>query len=263
MAALLLLLALGRVLTINGETYFPLPYAWLENNLSFVQLVRFPSRFSALLAVPLSVLAGYGIERFNKRRSLSATWAAAGILAVLIALTSRVPDYPLLPLETPTWYETLAAEEGDFGLATIPLTRTFDEYAMTYQLTHNKALVEGHVSRPPREAFTFINDTPFLANLRERTPVPPENDDISGQLRPLADNNIPYLVIHKRFLTPQQVSEWRRWMGIAPHHEDDELLVYPTALDAGETVRIQETAVPGLALSAGSSIRKASASATP
>ena len=65
--------------------------------------------------------------------------------------------------------------------------------------------------------------------------MPPENGDISGQLRPLADNNIPYLVIHKRFLSPQQVSEWRRWMGIAPRHEDDELLVYPTALEAGET----------------------------
>jgi hypothetical protein len=246
MAVLLLLLALGRVLTINGQTYFPLPYGWLEDHLSFVQLIRYPSRFSALLAVPMSVLAGYGLEVGIRGRSTRVNWAVTGILVILIALNSRVPEYPLLDLETPAWYETLAAEEGDFGLVTIPLTRTFDEYAMTYQLTHNKGLVEGHVSRPPREAYTFINETPFLAGLREQSPVPPPSDDISSLLWPLAENNLPYLVIHKRFLTPQQVSEWRRWMGIAPAHEDDELLVYATALEAGETYRAQETAVPGL-----------------
>jgi hypothetical protein len=151
-----------------------------------------------------------------------------------------------LALETPAWYETLGQEEAEFGLVTIPLTRTFDEYAMTYQLVHNKPLVEGHVSRPPREAYTFINDTPLLANLRERSPVPPQSGNISGLLQPLADNNLPYLVIHKRFLTPEQVSEWRRWMGIAPFHEDDELLVYPTDLEAGQAYRAQATAVPGL-----------------
>jgi hypothetical protein len=246
MAGFLLLMALGRVLTINGQTYFPLPYAWLEDHLSYVQLIRYPSRFTALLAVPMSILSGYGFEVLSRRWFVTMTWGVTAVLALLIALGSRVPDYPLLVMETPVWYETLAGEEGDFGLATIPLTRTFDEYAMTYQLTHKKGLVEGHVSRPPREAYTFINDTPFLAGLREQDPVPPDSDDISGQLRPLAENNLPYLVIHKRFLEPGQVSEWRRWMGIAPYYEDDELLVYATDLQAGETYRTQETAVPGL-----------------
>jgi hypothetical protein len=251
MALLLLLLALGRVLTINGETLMPLPYAWLEDNFFVVQLIRYPSRFSALLSIPVAVLAGYGMLVLSERLSTTATWAAVAGLAILIALGYRVPDYPLLALETPAWYESLAAEEGEFGLVTIPLTRTFDEFAMTYQLTHNKALVEGHVSRPPREAYDFLKSTPFLAGLRERSPVPPQNDDISGQLRPLAENNLPYLVIHKRFLTPQQASQWRRWMGIAPLHEDDELLVYPTALATGEDYRAQETAVPGLDYVAG------------
>ncbi|MFN2138818.1 MAG: hypothetical protein ACK2UK_22875, partial [Candidatus Promineifilaceae bacterium] len=62
MALLLLLLALGRALTINGQIYFSLPYAWLEDNLFLVQMVRYPSRFSALLAVPVALLAGYGVE---------------------------------------------------------------------------------------------------------------------------------------------------------------------------------------------------------
>ncbi len=251
MALLLLLLALGRVLTVNGQVLNPLPYAWLEDNLFIVQLIRYPSRFSALLAIPIAVLAGYGVLLLGKLLSMRATWAATTVLAILIALGYRVPEYPLLPLETPAWYETLAEEPGTFGLATIPFTRTFDEFAMTYQLTHQKPLVAGHVSRPPREAYDFINETPFLTGLRERSPVPPPSDDISGQLRPLAANNLPYLVIHKRFLPPEQTSQWRRWMGIAPFHEDEDLLVYPTALQAGVDYRVEETAVPGLAYVAG------------
>ena len=122
---------------------------------------------------------------------------------------------------------------------------------MSYQLTHNKPLVAGHVSRLPREAYTFIESTPFLDGLRERKQEPPDSDDISGQLRPLAENNMPYLIIHKRFLSPEQIEQWRRWLGIAPLHEDDELLVYPTALQAGEDYRTLETALPGLAFVSG------------
>jgi hypothetical protein len=251
MALLLLVLALGRVLIVNGQTSVPLPYAWLEDNLFLVQLIRNPSRFAVLLSIPVAVLGGFGMLRLSRSLSPSATWVVAGVLAVLIVLGYRVPDYSYLDLETPVWYESLAAEEDTFGLATIPLSRTFDEYAMSYQLTHNKPLVGGHVSRPPREATTFIRSTPFLDSLRGREQEPPDNDDISGQLRPLAENNMPYLIIHKRFLTPEQIDRWRDWLGIAPLHEDGEVLVYPTALQAGEDFRSQETSLPGLAFVSG------------
>jgi hypothetical protein len=252
MALLILFLALGRILTINGQTYFPLPYAWLEDHLFVVQLIRYPSRFSALLAVPAAVLAGYGLlVLLSDRFTAPVSWGITAVLAILIALGYRVPDYPLLDLETPAWYESLAAEPGSFGLVTIPLTRTFDEYAMTYQLTHNKPLVEGHVSRPPREAYDFLKGTPFLAGLRERSPVPPETADVAAMLRPLAEHNLPYLIIHKRFLSPEQVSQWRRWLGIAPLNDDDELLVYPTALVPGEDYGVLDTQTPGLSFVAG------------
>jgi hypothetical protein len=252
MALLLLLLALGRVLTINGQTYFALPYAWLEEKLLLVQLIRYPSRFSALLAVPVSILAGYGLMvLLSARFSAPISWGITAVLAVLIALGYRVPKYPLFGLGTPAWYESLAAENGTFGLVTIPLTRNFDEVAMIYQLVHKKPLVEGHVSRPPREAYDFINATPFLADLRERDPVPPETADISAQLKPLAEANLPYLVIHKRFLSPDQASKWRRWMGVAPLHEDDDLLVYATGLVQGLDFHAQATETPGLSSVAG------------
>ena len=246
MALLLIILALGRQLTINGQELISLPYAWLEENLLIVRLIRFPSRFLALLAIPVAVLAGYGVEVLLRRLSPRGALAVVLILTALIAISYRRPAYRTLQLETPAWYETVAAEEGDFGLVTVPLTGSFDEYGMYYQLTHNKPLVGGHVSRPPREVYDFINETPFLDELREQDPVPPDSGDISGQLRPLAANNLPFLIIHKRFLEPDETSDWRRWMGIAPAHEDDDLLVYPTAVIAGEDYRVLGTAVPGL-----------------
>ncbi len=246
MALLLLLLALGRQLTFNGQESIALPYAWLEDNFLIVQLVRFPSRFSALLAIPVAVLAGYGVEVLLRPLSRRGALIAVFILTAMIAISYRRPTYRTLQLETPAWYETLAAEEGDFGLVTIPLAGWFDEYGMYYQLTHDKSLVGGHVSRPPRELYDFTNATPFLNGQREHDPVPPDSVDISGQLWPLAANNLPYLIIHKRFLEPDETSRWRRWMGIAPAHEDDDLLVYPTAVVAGKDYRVWETAVPGL-----------------
>ncbi|MFN2138817.1 MAG: hypothetical protein ACK2UK_22870, partial [Candidatus Promineifilaceae bacterium] len=185
------------------------------------------------------------------RLSWRVTWGVTAVLALLIALGDHVPDYPLLDLETPAWYESLAAEPGQFGLVTIPFSRTFDEFGMSYQLTHNKALAGGHVSRPPREAYAFIDSTPFLDGQREQTPEPPADGDISGLLRPLAANNLPYLVIHKRFLTPAQVTMWRNWLGIPALHDDAELLVYPTGLAAGEDFEFTATAVPGLGYVAG------------
>lgn len=251
MAVLLLLLALGRSLVVNGQASIPLPYAWLEDNLLIMQLVRYPSRFAVLLSIPMAVLAGYGVLLITSRLTFGATAAVTAGLALLIALSYRVPDYPLLDLDTPAWYAALGQEAGTFGLVTIPLTRIFDEYAMNYQLTHNKPLVAGHVSRPPREAHAFIEASPFLSGLRERTLEPPDAEDVTAQLRPLAENNLPYLVIHKAFLSLAQLDMWRSWMGIAPHHEDDELLVYSTALIPGEDFRLQPSDVAGLAFVGG------------
>ena len=96
MALLLLALALGRVLTINGQTSIPLPYAWLEDNLFLVQLIRYPSRFAALLSIPVAVLAGFGMLILSQSLSPTTTWAVAGVLAVLSPWATACPIIPCL-----------------------------------------------------------------------------------------------------------------------------------------------------------------------
>ena len=252
LALLIGVLALGRELTINGRALAPLPYAWLEQQLSLVALIRYPSRYSALLVVPTAVLAGYGVTWLEARLSRAALAVTAVVLLMLIAVEDQVGGYPLLPLQTPAWYAAIAAQPEEYGLVTVPLARGFDEYAMTYQLTADKPLVEGHVSRPPREAFSFIESTPFLSALRERVTTPPlEMTDVAVQLRPLAEANLPTIVIHKPFLTPAESSAWRLWFGIPPSYEDSEVLVYPTAVRAGESFTAQPTGLPGIAFVAG------------
>ena len=251
MAAGILLLALGRVLTINGAISLPLPYGWLEERLSLVQLIRYPSRYTALLVVPTAVLAGYGVTWLEARLSGAMLAGTAVLLLLLIAAEDNVDAYPLLPLETPAWYASVAGEE-EYGLVTVPLARGFDEYAMTYQLSSDRPLVEGHVSRPPREAFDFIAGTPFLAALRERVSTPPpEMGDVAAQLRPLAAANLRAVVIHKRFLTPQESSSWRLWFGIPPLYEDGEVLVYATEPAAGRDFTALETGLAGISFVAG------------
>jgi hypothetical protein len=252
LALLIGVLALGRELTINGRVVALLPYAWLEQHISLVALIRYPSRYSALLVVPMAVLAGYGVTWLEARLNHTTVAVTAVILLLFIAIEDQVGSYPMLPLETPAWYSRISAQPEEYGLVTVPLSRGFDEYAMTYQLTGNKPLVEGHVSRPPREAFLFIDSTPFLNALRERvTTPPPEMQDVAVQLHPLAEANLPYIVIHKPFVTPAESSAWRLWFGIPPYYEDGEVLVYPTAVRAGESFTAQPTGLPGIAFVSG------------
>ncbi len=103
---------------------------------------------------------------------------------------------------------------------------TTNKWYMFYQITHGKPLVEGRVARLPREAFTFMDSSPFLQGLRQGNRMDPDLIDVSHQLRRLADANVRYIVLHKKFATFKQLAAWRDWLTFSPFYEDDELVVY-------------------------------------
>jgi hypothetical protein len=99
---------------------------------------------------------------------------------------------------------------------------------MLYQIAHGKALVQGHVSRPPQEAFAFMDSVPFLSQLRQHNVMDPALVDVSGQLQTLAGADIRYIILHKRLATAEQLTAWQDWLTIEPFHEDADLIVYTT-----------------------------------
>ena len=227
---LLFLLALGPIPRAAGHALRLKPYMWLYERF-LLPIVREPRRFLVLLSIPLGVLAGVGIYRLchqlpGRHRPILA-WGAI----VVICVEFTVYPCPGQPVATPAWFEHLAQEPGRFGVLDVPMYRQQDESYMLYQLTHRKPLVHGHVSRPPKEAFAFIDSVPLLAHMQHEVsslpPAPPVN--ITRQIALLDEANIRYVILHRLFLTSAQLSAWRTWFVVSPYYEDASLVVYRTS----------------------------------
>ena len=222
-------LALGPQLRINGQLYqVPTPYR-LVGNLFFIRMLRRPDRFNVFLGLPMGLLVSLGIKALLRQRPLGqkSTLLVAMMGALILGEYCPVPFSTWLP-HTPAWYSQLAQEPGYFAVLDLPMhPRVFDKWYMFYQITHGKPLVEGHVSRPPQEASTFIDSVPFFGEVRQRNAMDPTLMDVSHQLQPLAEANIRYIILHKNF-GAEYIAAWQDWLTFEPCHEDTDLIVYRT-----------------------------------
>ena len=224
-------LALGPQLRVNDQLYpqVPMPYR-LVGDLFFVRILRKPHRFNVFVGLPVGMLASVGmVALLRQRPSARKSAFLAGVVGTLI-----LGEYCLVPYRTtrpvtPDWYYQLAQEPGQFAVMDLPMApQGFDKWFMSYQITHGKPLVEGHVSRIPREAFAFLDSTPFLKRLHQDNVMDPALVDVTHQLRPLAGADVRYVILHKGFVSPEQLATWQDWLTFEPYHQDKDLLVYRT-----------------------------------
>jgi hypothetical protein len=176
------------------------------------------------------MLASFGVLALIQRRQ---TGRFAGVLAIvlgtIILIEYHVAPFPTVQVDTPLWFRQLAQEPGDFAILDLPMNLgSNNKWYMYYQTVHGKPLVEGRVSRLPREVFAFMDSTPLLQSLRRNNRMDPALVDVSQQLRQLAEANVRYLVMHKKFARPEQLAAWRDWLTFSPSYEDDEIVVYRT-----------------------------------
>jgi hypothetical protein len=231
-ALLYILLALGPALIINGrDTGLPLPISLIDGTF-IIQMVRRPIRFNIVLSIPVAVMAGYGVVSLRERTK--GVWQAVVLATLIVALilSEYIVTYRTFPLETPAWYRELARQPGEFGIANIPMyqgQRNYKTY-MYYQFVHKKPIVQGHISRVPPEATSFISSSLLLRKVRfEKMQVlAGEIVNVSEQLNQLAEADIRYLILHKQFLPEDELLAWQSWLGQEPYHEDSELAVYRT-----------------------------------
>ncbi len=236
------LLALGPTLTINGYSLpIPMPYR-LVQDLFLVKIIRMPDRLNVILSIPVAMLAAYGFDAL-RQIGYSRRWTLGlSIFIGLLILAETIVSYPIYRLDTPDWYTELGQEPGQFGILNVPLglRERSDKAFMFYQAVHGKPIVEGHISRPPLEAFSFIERVPLLSSLSQGSKSPPVNVDVFAQLRQLSDANIRYLILHHRFLSDEEISAWRDWLIQDPVHEDEDLVVFATDPKIGETIIIDQ-----------------------
>ncbi|MCE7988021.1 MAG: hypothetical protein DYG89_43200 [Caldilinea sp. CFX5] len=235
MAVVLLLLALGPVITVGRHALPELftPYRWVEDWF-FTRLLRRPDRFNSFLGFPLAMLAALGI--MSLQRQLPATLAKLWTPLLTLGLAaeySQVP-YPLTNTTAPAWYRTLAHEPEPFAIVGFPMNPYYaDKVYMHYQTVHGKPLVGGHVSRRPKDAYAYIENSPWLYELLYSRIMNPAVRDVSRQLRYLADANVRYVVFNKRFVTEGRIGDWKAWLLLKPRYEDADVAVYTTMPRAG------------------------------
>ena len=256
LASLCLVFAWGPTLRFNTVFYtgIPLPYrliGWLLP----IKLLRNPHRFTALLAVPLAVLAAYGVlalktwlarRRPGCRGAFSVAWPV--FLGALVLVDYWSVPTATVSADVPEFYHNLAREPGDFAVMGLPGTRGHTEYYMFYQTVHKRPILGGHVSRLPPEALAFASSVPLVAGVYEEAPGRVCPPDLSRQLSMLADADFRYIVMHKGIASERKLDPWRSCLVISPRYEDEEVEVYTTTPVAGRDFSLQHDLGEGMGL---------------
>jgi hypothetical protein len=237
LALLYFILALGPELAINGRSYpaVPMPYRLVED-FFLLRLIRRPDRLNLFLSLPVALLAGWGMDVILSALSKITVRLLVLSAAVLLILLAYNPiPFATTASVVPQWLAQRAGEGEQYTILDLPVDdRSYDKWYMAYQTFHGKPIATGHVSRLPRESMIFLDSIPFLANLKDNDQLPdPDTNDIGRQLKLLANGGVKYLIIHKQFANEGLQAIWRNWLVIDPAYEDDELIVYNTALKTG------------------------------
>jgi hypothetical protein len=254
MAFVIWVLALGPALRINKYIYtnIPLPYALVKDFLP-IKMMREERRFNVLLALPIAVMAAYGVvflRDWARRRKVASRYMSIlfAVLTLLLCL-----DYLQVPVQTfdtaiSPFYQALAEEPGRFALLNLPTGRDRSPFLMLCQTTHGKPIVEGSVARPPREARAFVEDNPFLLYLRDNRMMNPDLPDVSRQLGILAEAGVRYVILNEQYAFPWEKDDWHAYLAFRPLYEDQFIEVYHTDLKAGRDFDVSQELLDGIGL---------------
>jgi hypothetical protein len=244
MALVMMLLALGPAWRINGHIYEGIPTLYrLLSQGGILSLIRNPERFVMFVALPVAVLSAWGwsglLEDFVNNKGAAWLMTAAAILFIYAEFFA--PQTVLRDRGTPPLiYEELAVEEGEFALLNLPFDNLKARNYMGDQLLHGRAIVQGNLSRVPESADRFVDDNAFLSTLDVTGEMAPQFPDISRQLGDLSAVGVRYLLLHKDKVGADRIAHWGRALAVRPWYEDEQIVAYRTAPQAGRDFDIPE-----------------------
>jgi hypothetical protein len=249
------LLTLGPTLRVNGhDTGFPLPFA-LVAELPFFKGNRYPSRYSVLLFLSLSMLVAFGLAALLQRRKTDApaTFRSAFrrlvpvLLVALLLFEHLSAPLPLSDMRVPPIYQAIASEmPGDFTLLDIPVawrngfrvtgtlhpTIMFQQY---YQSVHGKRILAGNTSRNPPLKFQYFTEAPVINTLIALETGHQVDTATVEQDRRLAVDvlrffDIEAIVVHRAQAGLDMIPYIEATMPVQPWHADEETVVYSVEL---------------------------------
>jgi hypothetical protein len=246
----LFLLALGPVLRVAGQLYpaVPMPYR-LAARLPLVQLLRFPERFNMFLALPVAMLAAYGLTAvlgWTRQRGMWATAAAACLLGAVVLFEYLAIPVTLERHPVSSFFVGMADEPGDFAVLNLPMGPQRSKWYMFTQTFHRRPILQGKTARFPEGAHAYLDGQRWLRVLRQYNEMDPGLSDVSRQLGLLAEDNVRYIVLHKTQVAADRLAHWQRYLLADPRFEDDQIVVYATEPEAGRDFALADELAPGV-----------------
>jgi len=210
-AAIFALLALGPTITLNGHATGPTGPFTLLQTLPFFKGNRYPSRYSVMLILSLTVVAAFVLAYITQRVQSSKRYLWLTAIAALFLFEHLSLPLPQSDMRVPAPYQLIAADPGHFTVLDIPFAwrngfritgapTTQFMFGQFYQTAHQKRLLQGNTSRNPAFKFQYFTRAPVinpLLALETGKSLPPERrqSDRAIAADVLHFFNIKYIVI--------------------------------------------------------------------
>jgi hypothetical protein len=158
MGFLFLLLSFGPSIQI-GTTQVLLPYAFLLK-IPLINHVRVPTRFTIVVTLSLSILAGYAISILVRNGSQTIRRFAVGLLFCLLLFELLPIPVHMQGFQSSSAFREIGKKPGSLLLS---LPFRFDALAsreMRHQIIHRQKLMNGRISRRPYRQARYISELP-------------------------------------------------------------------------------------------------------
>jgi hypothetical protein len=230
-------LALGSSLRVGGREIAGIPtlYGLLEPARVF-RLMRETDRYGLFVALPMAVLAGYGLAWLTER-----TWLAGarGVMAIALVGVIIIGEYLQVPVPTmhpvlSPYYAQLGDDADAGAVLNLPVDAMQAKWYMFAQTTHQRPIVLGNLSRLPADAYAYVQSDPWLAELAAHDEMPPWQTSVSDALGRLRADGVTHLITHKNRVGADRIAHWGRYLAMQPLYEDEFLVVYTTEPRANE-----------------------------
>jgi len=251
-ALIFLLLCLGPTVRLNGrDTSIPGPFA-LISQIPFFEGNRYPSRYSVMFVLSLSILAAFGLGVLmrgdagdGQRRPRG--WLRARPLLAAAAVTLVLFEHlsvplPLSDMRIPAVYEEIASEQGDLAVLELPIGwrnggRVLGQqdvvimFEQWYQTAHGGRLLGGNTSRNPEFKFQYFAQAPLLSSIigvQNGRAIPPDvrSADQAAATDILAFLGVQYVVLHQPPASPELVAYAEEVLPLVDVAEEDDVSLY-------------------------------------
>lgn len=260
-------LALGPVLHINGQwqfterkLYMILPGV-ITFYLPFVNMIRVPSRFDAMVMFCLAIISGYGISSIFIKNHVKRT----GKLLICLALSTIIllEFAAVLPTQTvksiPDFYYN-ASQDTNYSIIELPIIRSTIDGTITYgtvgaetmnryyeyQKIHHGRIFGGYFGRVNPDYEKMAESDPVLNYLYNGKNDIIKSNPVADKLSYLKNRyGLNYIVLHEALLQPEIKDKIISYLGNSYYTDDsvrsDPLIIYSSRnLNTSNKIELEE-----------------------